>query len=64
LFTSFIEGGLADKAVLTLSPRLVGGVAAPGLLGGEGADRIAASLRLRKVRSFTVGDDIILEGYF
>ena len=64
LFTSFIESGLADKAVLTLSPRLVGGVAAPGLLGGEGADRIAASLPLRKVRSFTVGADIILEGYF
>ena len=63
LFTSFIEAGLADKAVLTLAPRLVGGTAAPGLLGGEGAANVAAALPLRRARSFTVGDDIVLEGY-
>jgi len=64
VFTAFIEGRLADRAVLTLSPRLVGGASAPGLFGGAGVDRIAAAFTLRNVRSFTVEDDIVLEGYF
>jgi diaminohydroxyphosphoribosylaminopyrimidine deaminase / 5-amino-6-(5-phosphoribosylamino)uracil reductase len=64
LFTSFIEARLADKAVLTLAPRLAGGAAAPGLFGGEGAASMAAALPLRRTRTFAVGDDIILEGYF
>jgi diaminohydroxyphosphoribosylaminopyrimidine deaminase / 5-amino-6-(5-phosphoribosylamino)uracil reductase len=64
LFTSFIEAGLADKAVLTLAPRLVGGAAAPGLLGGEGAANVASARLLRRARTFAVADDIILEGYF
>lgn len=64
LYTSFVESGLADKAVLTVAPRLVGGASAPGLLGGAGAERMAAALALRRVRAFTVEDDIVLEGYF
>jgi diaminohydroxyphosphoribosylaminopyrimidine deaminase/5-amino-6-(5-phosphoribosylamino)uracil reductase len=64
LFTSFVEGGLADKAVLTFAPRLIGGAAAPGFIGGEGVDKVARALALERVRSFSVDDDIILEGYF
>ncbi|HSA94738.1 MAG TPA: bifunctional diaminohydroxyphosphoribosylaminopyrimidine deaminase/5-amino-6-(5-phosphoribosylamino)uracil reductase RibD [Acidobacteriota bacterium] len=64
LFTSFIEARLADKAILTLAPRLAGGAASPGLFGGEGRATVAAALPLRRTRTFAVGDDIILEGYF
>jgi len=64
LFTSFIDGRLADKAVLTYSPRLVGGRDAPGLYGGRGADKVARALRLKRLRSLSVDQDIILEGYF
>lgn len=64
VFTSFLEAGLADKAVLTLAPRLAGGAAAPGLLGGRGAAGVASALPLRRVRTFAVGEDIVLEGYF
>lgn len=64
LFTAFVENGLADKAVLTYAPRLVGGVAAPGFIGGKGAGKIGEALALKRVRSFSVEDDIILEGYF
>lgn len=64
LFTSFIEAGLADKAVLTLAPRLAGGAAAPGFFGGQGAAAMAAALPLRRTRTFSVGGDIVLEGYF
>ena len=64
VFTSFIENGLADKAVLTFAPLLVGGAAAPGLVGGEGADRIAGAVALKRTRTFTIEEDIIVEGYF
>ncbi len=63
-FTSFIEEGLADKAVLTLAPSLVGGEAAPTLIGGEGVDRITEAIPLRRTRSFTIDTDLIVEGYF
>lgn len=63
VFTSFVEAGLADKAVLTFAPRLVGGAGAPGFLGGRGADRIAGAPALERARAFTIEDDIIVEGY-
>jgi diaminohydroxyphosphoribosylaminopyrimidine deaminase/5-amino-6-(5-phosphoribosylamino)uracil reductase len=64
VFTAFIEGRLADKAVLTLAPRLVGGQAAPTLIGGDGAARIADAIALKRTRSFTLENDLIMEGYF
>jgi diaminohydroxyphosphoribosylaminopyrimidine deaminase/5-amino-6-(5-phosphoribosylamino)uracil reductase len=64
VFTGFVEDGLADKAVLTFAPLLIGGMAAPSLCGGRGADGIARALRLKRARSFAVGRDIIVEGYF
>jgi diaminohydroxyphosphoribosylaminopyrimidine deaminase/5-amino-6-(5-phosphoribosylamino)uracil reductase len=64
LFTAFVENGLADKAVLTYAPRLVGGVAAPGFIGGKGAATVGEGLALKKARSFAIEEDIILEGYF
>ena len=64
VFTSFIESGLADKAVLTLAPRLVGGASAPGFVGGMGVDRAAHGIALKRARSFSIEDDIIVEGYF
>jgi diaminohydroxyphosphoribosylaminopyrimidine deaminase/5-amino-6-(5-phosphoribosylamino)uracil reductase len=64
LFTSFVEGGLADKAVLTFAPLLVGGAAAPGFFGGAGAAAVAGAVRLKRTREFSNGSDIIVEGYF
>jgi diaminohydroxyphosphoribosylaminopyrimidine deaminase/5-amino-6-(5-phosphoribosylamino)uracil reductase len=64
LYTAFVEAGLADKVVLTLAPRLVGGASAPAFLAGKGAASIGAALALGRVRAFTVEEDIILEGYF
>jgi diaminohydroxyphosphoribosylaminopyrimidine deaminase/5-amino-6-(5-phosphoribosylamino)uracil reductase len=64
VFTSFIENGLADKAVLTFAPLLVGGAAAPGFVGGDGADKVSGAIALKRMSSFTIEDDIIMEGYF
>jgi diaminohydroxyphosphoribosylaminopyrimidine deaminase/5-amino-6-(5-phosphoribosylamino)uracil reductase len=64
LLTSLIEGKLADKIFITLSPKLIGGKTAPSLLQGKGADFIKDSLVLKKTRSFQIDEDIIMEGYF
>jgi diaminohydroxyphosphoribosylaminopyrimidine deaminase/5-amino-6-(5-phosphoribosylamino)uracil reductase len=64
LQTGFIEAGLADKLVLTISPKLIGGREAPGFFAGEGARRIRETLPVKSLRPFLLGDDLILEGYF
>jgi len=64
LQTSFIEARLADKIVLTLSPKLIGGCNAPGFYGGEGVAKVQEALELKSLRPFSLGDDLILEGYF
>ncbi len=61
--TSFIERRLADKLVLTLSPKLIGGAAAPSYLEGRGAAKVRDALALKKMRAFRLGDDLVLEGY-
>ncbi|HUU36766.1 MAG TPA: bifunctional diaminohydroxyphosphoribosylaminopyrimidine deaminase/5-amino-6-(5-phosphoribosylamino)uracil reductase RibD [Candidatus Desulfaltia sp.] len=63
LLTTMIEGRFADKLFLTLSPRLIGGAAAPSLLEGEGVRRVQDSWAIRQVSAFTIGDDIVIEGY-
>ena len=64
VFTSFIENRLADKAVLTIAPLLVGGTAAPGFVGGSGVDKVTGAIAFNRTRSFLIEDDIIVEGYF
>ncbi len=64
LLTSLIEGKLADKIFITLSPKLIGGKTAPSLLQGKGADSVKDSLVLKKTRTFQIDEDIIMEGYF
>jgi len=64
VFTAFVEGGLADKAVLTYAPLIAGGDAAPGFVGGAGAAAVAEAVRLSRTRSFATGSDIVVEGYF
>ncbi len=64
LLTTMIEKKLADKLFLTLSPRLIGGKAAPSFLEGEGVRLVRRSGRLRNVSALRIGEDIILQGYF
>jgi diaminohydroxyphosphoribosylaminopyrimidine deaminase / 5-amino-6-(5-phosphoribosylamino)uracil reductase len=61
--TSFIEARLADKLVLALSPKLVGGRDAVSFFEGPGVRTMAAALKLSNVRSFPVGGDRMIEGY-
>jgi len=62
--TSFLEGRHADKAVLIVAPRLIGGERAPSFFEGRGFKRVEESLGLRRVLTFGIGPDFVIEGYF
>jgi diaminohydroxyphosphoribosylaminopyrimidine deaminase/5-amino-6-(5-phosphoribosylamino)uracil reductase len=55
---SAVQEGVVDRFVLYLAPKLVGGTAAPGILGGEGIGTLAdaAALRIRSIER--LGDDL------
>jgi diaminohydroxyphosphoribosylaminopyrimidine deaminase/5-amino-6-(5-phosphoribosylamino)uracil reductase len=63
LATSALEGGIVDKLILMLSPVLIGGKRAPMLLQGEGVEKLADALRVRRLTVERIGDDCVLEGY-
>jgi len=58
---SFVEGGLVDRYVLYVAPKLLGGGSAPGVLEGWSAATIgeARPLVLRSARR--IGEDLRLE---
>jgi diaminohydroxyphosphoribosylaminopyrimidine deaminase/5-amino-6-(5-phosphoribosylamino)uracil reductase len=60
--TSFLAEGFADKVLLFVAPRLIGGRDAVPLYGGEGPARLSGALGLKKTTSFTLGGDLIVEG--
>lgn len=62
--TAFLDGKLADKVFLTISPRLIGGTDAVSLRGGRGAASLSDALSLKTVSTFRIGEDTVLEGYF
>lgn len=64
LLTSMLEEKLADKLFLAISPRLIGGERAPSFFEGKGISLIKESWEFRKISSFKIGRDIIVEGYF
>jgi diaminohydroxyphosphoribosylaminopyrimidine deaminase/5-amino-6-(5-phosphoribosylamino)uracil reductase len=63
VLTSMLEENLVDKIFVSISPKLIGGKQAPSLLQGEGADFIKNSIRLKRINSFQIDEDIIVEGY-
>lgn len=58
LQASLWAAGLADRLVWYLAPLAIGGQAAPGLLGGDGAATLADARRLRLASADRLGDDL------
>ena len=58
LQASLWAAGLADRLVWYLAPLAIGGQAAPGLLGGDGAATLAGARRLRLASADRLGDDL------
>jgi diaminohydroxyphosphoribosylaminopyrimidine deaminase/5-amino-6-(5-phosphoribosylamino)uracil reductase len=60
---SLVRDGLADKVVLYLAPRLVGGATAPGILGGTGFASITEALGASFSSVERLGPDLRVEAY-
>jgi len=54
---AFVDGGLADEAIVFVAPRIIGGAAAPGPLGGVGAADMADLPPIGRVERFESGPD-------
>ncbi|MDO3411565.1 bifunctional diaminohydroxyphosphoribosylaminopyrimidine deaminase/5-amino-6-(5-phosphoribosylamino)uracil reductase RibD [Saccharibacillus sp. CPCC 101409] len=61
---SFVEQGLADKLVLYVAPKLVGGKEAPTFLQGLGIADMDDAVDLTGLRVRQLGPDLKLEAYF
>lgn len=60
---SVFEQGLVDKVVAFIAPMIIGGREAKLAVGGKGAERIAQTLRLSRVKVERFGDDAMIVGY-
>ena len=63
ILQAFASSGAWDRAAVCCAPLLIGGLAAPGPLGGAGAERLADAWRLDRLRVRRRGPDVILVGY-
>jgi len=63
LFGSLFDCGLVDKVIVFIAPIIVGGQEAVNAVGGIGADKIADSLRLERIKVTSLGEDIMVTGY-
>lgn len=63
LHTHMLESKTVDKVIVSVSPKLIGGKSAPCFYQGKGAETIKKSLKLKKMNTLKIGDDIIIQGY-
>lgn len=59
---SFFDAGLVDRVAAFVAPLVVGGIAAPGPVGGLGCESIGEARRLSDVRVTMIDGDLLLEG--
>ena len=62
LLGRFFEAGAADEVHAFIAPKLVGGDAAPGPIGGFGIEKIADAIALTDMTVKTLGPDFYLNG--
>lgn len=63
LSASALQAGIVDKVVLFLAPMIIGGETAPGMVGGEGIQRLAQAHKIKNLTATPVGADWMIEGY-
>ncbi len=60
---AFLDAGLVDKVSFFIAPLIIGGCDAASAVGGSGAEKIAAAIRLSDVEFKQHGPDIEVTGY-
>jgi len=63
LLGSLFDLGLVDKVIAFVAPKLIGGLEAPGPVGGRGVENLASVVKLTDVSWERVGDDLMVVGY-
>ena len=63
LAASAFEAGIVDKVRIYVSPMIIGGKEAPGLVGGQGAASIPEAVKLKNVSTEMSGEDLVVEAY-
>ncbi len=58
----FLDADLVDRVQILVAPKVVGGRAAPGPVGGEGIARMELAREIRACRWRELGPDRVLEG--
>jgi diaminohydroxyphosphoribosylaminopyrimidine deaminase/5-amino-6-(5-phosphoribosylamino)uracil reductase len=61
--SELIRRGLWQKMVIFVAPMIVGGAAAPSILGGAGVERLTEAYRFRFDRVEMVGGDLMIVAY-
>lgn len=60
---SALEAGLMDKIVGFIAPKLIGGAHAPTPFSGKGFRSLQEVPRIKRLRSWVKGEDIMIQGY-
>jgi len=63
LLGSMFDQGLVDKVIAFVAPVIIGGAEAQTAVGGRGVDRVADSVRLRRVTTMNCDGDVVVSGY-
>ncbi|MEZ4272529.1 MAG: bifunctional diaminohydroxyphosphoribosylaminopyrimidine deaminase/5-amino-6-(5-phosphoribosylamino)uracil reductase RibD [Myxococcota bacterium] len=63
LMGGFFDAGLIDKAHLFIAPSIIGGVKAPGAVGGRGIETLSQRWNLEHLQVGQLGDELYLVGY-
>jgi len=58
---SALKAGLVDRFLFFFAPKIIGGVKAPGVIGGEGARRLREAIPLELLRIRRIGPDLLVE---
>ena len=53
--------GIVDKIYTFISPILVGGQGAPGLIGGIGVSKVVKAINLKNMKVTQMGEDLMVE---
>ncbi len=59
---AFFASRLVDRVAWFVAPKLIGGAGTPGPLAGPGANSIEDAVRLERVSTRQVGDDLLITG--
>jgi diaminohydroxyphosphoribosylaminopyrimidine deaminase/5-amino-6-(5-phosphoribosylamino)uracil reductase len=59
---AMLKAKLVERVRLYVAPSLLGGLDATGMIGGKSPGRLAAALRLKRVRTRSLGQDLVVEG--